>query len=69
MPLAQAPGEVLSERAHSVLAAACSMTTEDRPGAVLAGQGEDTGLCSAGSPGVDTPGAHRVSDPLSVFPA
>lgn len=45
----RAPGEALSERAHSVLAAAFSMTVEDRPGAVLAGQGEDTGLGSAGS--------------------
>lgn len=48
MQLSQAPGEALSERVHSVLAAACSMTAEDRPGAVLAGQGEDTRLCLAG---------------------
>lgn len=45
----QATREALSERAHSMLAAACSMTAEDRPGAVLAGQGEDTRLCLAGS--------------------
>lgn len=61
MQPAQAPGEVLSERAHSVLAAAAGLTA-GWPGR---GCGAGFGLLS---PRYNTPRAHRVSDHLSVFP-